>query len=387
MRVALALIILRNQPVPLLQAAPGLPGELHLLPVPLSPGQHVAHLSGLLVKEEDGGEPAALSSFGPAIAEGQQGVEGVPLPLSGDGFLRFHGYDVVQGGAVAGAQGIAAVPGEVLHPHPGLVGDGDGQVPLLRDVEVLTVVHRPLGSRAAEHVVVRLHKHIHPAGGQQGQVVLPVVLVVGKSLGTLVPQVALHRPGPGKVVALQTDQPGAAFRKALVHAVVGIQQAVLPILLEGGDIRGAVVGPLLVRRSGELPGLPVHHPDEQGIAQPVGIGGRPQQVVPLLNGGQQAGLIPLLPDGLVLCRQQGQQLFLLLGQGDSRGLRLTGHQPSAQQSQGAGQDQKQDRRALLLVLEDISDTLLRLPGRAGQGGGEGSVRRRGFGHIKHLKLN
>ena len=172
-----------------------------------------------------------------------------------------------------------------------------------------------------------------------------------------------------------------------MHAVVGIQQAVLPILLEGGDIRGAIVDPLLICRSGELPGLPVHHPDEQGIAQPVGVGGRPQQVVPLLNGGQQAGLIPLLPDGLVLCRQQGQQSLLLLGQGDSRGLGLTGHQPPAQQSQGAGQGQKQDRRALFLILEDISDAVLRLPGRAGQGSGEGCVRRRGFGHIKHLKLN
>ena len=170
--------------------------------------------------------------------------------------------------------------------------------------------------------------------------VLPVGVVVGIGMGALIPQVALHRPGPGEVVALQTDQPGAAFRKALVHAVVGVQEAVLPILLEGGDIRGAVVGPLLVHRSGELPGFPVHHPDEQGIAQPVGIGGRPQQVIPLLNGGQQAGLIPLLPNGLVLCRQQGQQMFLLLGQGDSRRLGLTGHQPPAQQSQCAGQGQK-----------------------------------------------
>ena len=294
---------------------------------------------------------------------------------------------MVQGGAVAGAQGIAAVPGEVLHPHPGLVGNRDGQVPLLRDVEGFTVVHRPLGARAAEHIVVRLHEHIHPAGGQEGQMVLPVGVVAGIGMGALIPQVALHRPGPGKVVALQTDQPGAAFRKALVHAVLGVQEVVLSILLEGGDIRGAVGGPLLVHRSGELPGLPVHHPDEQGVPKAVGVGGRPQQVIPLLNGGQQEGLVPLLSDSLVFRRQQGQQMFLLLGQGDSRGLGFTGHQPPAQQSQCAGQNQKQSGRALLFVLKDISDALLRLPGRAGQGSGEGRFRRRSFWHIKHLKLN
>ena len=386
MRVALALIILRNQLVPLLQAAPGLPGELHLLPVPLSPGQHVAHLSGLLVKEEDGEEPAALPLPGAAVAEGQQGVEGVPLPLSGDGFLRFHGHDVVQGGAVAGAQGIAAVPGEVLHPHPGLVGDGDGQVPLLRDVEVLTVVHCPLGTVPVNDSIAGSGKHIYPAGGQQGQVVLPVVLVVGKSLGTLIPQVALHRPGPGEVVPLEGHQPRPPIGQPLVHPVGGIQQIVDAILLEGGDVWGAVVDALLICRSGENPGLPVHHPNEQGIAQPVGIGGRTQQVVPLFHTGQEPGLVPLLPDALILRRQQGQQLFLLLGQGGSRGLGFTGHQSPAQQGQGAGQKQGQHRRALLLILKNIADTVLRLPGRAGQGSGEGRFRRRGFWHIEHLKL-
>ena len=53
--------------------------------------------------------------------------------------------------------------------------------------------------------------------------------------------------------------------------------------------------------------------------------------------------------------------------------RLAGHQPPAQQSQGAGQDQKQDRRAFLLILEDIPNAVLRLPGRAGQGSGEGGA--------------
>ena len=163
-----------------------------------------------------------------------------------------------------------------------------------------------------------------------------------------------------------------------MHAVVGVQQVGFSILLEGSDVGSAVVGLLLVHRPSEFPGLPVHHPDEEGVSEPVGVGGRPKQGVPLLHAGQEAGLVPLLPDGLVLRRQQGQQGLLVRGEGGGRGLVLTGHQPSAGQDQDTGQGQKQKGRALLFVLEDVTDALLGLSGRAGQGSGE-----EGMGKVVH----
>src|SRR5699024_5822125 len=55
---------------------------------------------------------------------------------------------------------------------------------------------------------------------------------------------------------------------------------------------------------------------------------------------------------------------------------LAGHQPSAGQGQGTGQNEKQKGRAFLFVLKDIPNAVLRLPGRAGQGSGEGGTGKR-----------
>ena len=57
-------------------------------------------------------------------------------------------------------------------------------------------------------------------------------------------------------------------------------------------------------------------------------------------------------------------------------LHLAGDQIAAEDAHGEHQDQKQHRGALLGPGHDIADTYLRLPGRPGQGGGEG-----GAGHL------
>ena len=101
------------------------------------------------------------------------------------------------------------------------------------------------------------------------------------------------------------------------------------------------------------------------------------QSVPVVQSGHIRAAAQGIPDGALLHHLGGSGVFS----------GLAGHQPSAEQSQNAGGQKKGQGRARLFVLEDIPNALLRLLGRAGQGSGEGCVRRRGFGHIKHLKLN
>ena len=80
---------------------------------------------------------------------------------------------------------VILAAGILLQPRPDLVVDACGQLVLRDGVELLVVVGDPLGAVPVDHCVVGLDKHIHPAGGHEGQMVVPVGRMVSLSLGAL----------------------------------------------------------------------------------------------------------------------------------------------------------------------------------------------------------
>ena len=94
-----------------------------------------------------------------------------------------------------------------------------------------------------------------------------------------------------------------------------------------------------------------------------------------VTGQSQRGNFDVIPPGIVVLNVHRDAK-----PGWRGGIRarsgLAGHQPPAQQSQGAGQNEKQKGRAFLFVLKDIPNAVLRLFGGAREGGGEGGVKDR-----------
>ena len=285
------------------------------------------------------------------------------------------------------------MPGKFLQPSPALIVDANGQVLFGSIPEGFIVVGDPLdGGALIGAVVLVFRKNIYAARGHQGLFFLPIGVVVPVSLGAFIPDVPLHRPHPGEVASVQTDDPGLAAAVCLVRTASSVEQVLHPVLYKGGHIGPTTGAPDLKGRSDHLP-RPVHHADDQGVAgiAVVKMGRGQSDILAGADGIQQLSLHAV---GERLCGVEalgqgvqngpGAPRLAALGGGILRNAcrtALAGHQIAAQQADDQHEKEKGQGRALFFPLEDAADSQLDLPGRPGQPGGEG-----GAGNFFHLNI-
>ena len=359
----------------------------------------------LIVGKEQVGGQLVLA----VVGVGPEGVAVDPFP--GVALLLVEG----QGGDPP----AAGVIGVLNEPVQGLEIDGHGQLFGAAGIvpEGFIVVQLPYGPRfVLTPLKVRVDGvNVHPAGGHDGiMAAVPVlpILRIGRGGGSgglmAVAGVPLYGPLPGHELPVEADYPRLTVKLAVFLAVEGVEQAVFPVIAPEGDHLGdAGVAGALEYRVGHLPGLLVHDAQNQGVLQVVLHKDRPQNpavlldVVHQLGGGglelvavhplrgpeqglQQLQLFPAQvrvfpqvgdPGGLMLRQVQGDIGRLGIVQPVGGALvylsHLTGHQIAAEDTHGKDQGQKQRRGPLLGSGEDIFQSQLHLPRRAGQGGGKG----------------
>ena len=324
-----------------------------------------------LIKEEGGGKGLPVAVFRPGL----QGVGLLGVLLVGvAGLVCLQGGDLPGGGGVVHPPGVSIrLGGILLQPHPHLIGDRDGELVIVRGEKLLIVVGDPLGALSLEHIIAAVHKDFHPSGGHQRQAARPVVLIFRIGGGLLVPDVALHRPDPGEVILIQTDQPCFSPAQARLHAGGGVEQVFLPILPEGLE-----VGPPAVssgfKGSASHRAVGIDQADDQTVSLPAGVPSCAEIPVLILlqqigDGGFGVLLQPLGVGG------QGLQNQVLggLGRGDGgglggggaglgSGLALTGGQTAAQQGGCQTQAQQGQGRAPFFPLEDVDKAQPQFPG-------------------------
>ena len=340
------------------------------------------------------------------VAEKQVSGEGpcAVVHAGGEGKTVHPGLQV--GPLPVGLQGedppAAGVVGVAHQPAQRLEVDGHGQVCFLSFPEGLVVVQLPDGpGLVPAPFKIRVDGvHVHPAGGRDGQVAGPEIQIRLTGRAVRFSHVPLCRPLPGEVLPLQADQPRLTGILPVLLAVEGVEQTgplltvvVVEFRVDDDDVGEAILYGAPENGAGQRAGLPVHHPQQQGVFQVVLHKGRPQDQVVGLDIVQQAGggrLNGFRPaGGLAQCLKQrflrpiggenaqvrGSTLDLLRGGAARlsalRLLHLARHQIAAKDTNGKHQRQKQHRRPLLRPGHNVADTQLRLPGRSRQGSGEG----------------
>ena len=284
-----------------------------------------------------------------------------------------------------GVPGVTPAAGEILQPHPGLVIDADVQLVLRGRIELLIVIGEPLGAVSVNDGVARPGNHVRAAWSKERQSVLPVGVIGRPGGGALLPDVSLHRPDPGELSAVESEKTGFSLREPLGKAVGGVQEIGGPVLLEGNGMGLASLALHQKDRADSPVGL-LHHADGQYIVGgPVGerdsgqgapVSRERSQDLADWRRGEIQGGEPLVQNGLYQPGTRGIMLPCLDAVPFQRRslLALAGHQPAAGQDEEQGQDHQPDWRSPLGALEQVADARLRLPGGAGERGGERGAR-------------